>query len=102
MFDRIVITAANEAQAKGYRAQTRGDRRVVVIADPGNNVISFSGITNTMKAGTKPQMQAERKYFDNLTNGHSFEITKEGLKIFFDESGILEFKVKEESDSTPL
>ena len=45
MFDRIVITAANEAQAKGYRAQTRGDRRVVVIADPGGRRVGSLGAT---------------------------------------------------------
>ena len=58
-----------------------------------DNVISFSGITNTMKSGTKPQMKAERTYFENLTNGHTFEIDKETLKIFFDETGVLEFKL---------
>ena len=67
-----------------------------------DNIISFSGVTNTMKAGTKPQMQAERKFFDSLTNGHSFEITEDNLKIFFDETGVLEFQVKKESDFTPL
>ena len=45
MFDRIVITAANEAQAKGYRAQTRGDRRVVVVADPGGRRVGSLGAT---------------------------------------------------------
>ena len=59
-----------------------------------DNIISFSGITSTMKSGTKPQMQAERKFFDSLTNGHSFKITEDNLKIFFDESGVLNFKVK--------
>ena len=58
-----------------------------------DNVISFSGITNTMKAGTKPQMKAERIYFEHLTNGHTFEIKKNELKIFFDETGVLEFKL---------
>ena len=57
------------------------------------NIISFSGITNTMKSGTKPQMQAERDYFEHLTNGHTFEIKEESLKIFFDETGVLEFKL---------
>ena len=57
------------------------------------HTISFSGITNTMKSGTKPQMQAERAYFENLTNGHTFEIKEESLKIFFDEAGILEFQL---------
>ena len=58
-----------------------------------DNIISFSGITNTMKPGAKPQMQAERDYFEHLTNGHTFEIKEESLKIFFDESGVLEFKL---------
>ena len=58
-----------------------------------DNIISFSGITNTMKAGTLPQMQAEKKYFDALTNGHSFEIKEDELKIFFDENGILIFQL---------
>ena len=58
-----------------------------------NNVISFSGISSTMKSGTKPQMKAERDYFKNLTNGHTFEIKEDNLKIFFDETGVLEFKL---------
>ena len=58
-----------------------------------DNVISFSGITSTMKAGTLPQMRAEKAYFDSLTNGHSFEIKEGELKIFFDEKGVLEFKL---------
>ena len=45
MFDTIVITAANEAQARGYRAQTRGDRRVKVIADPGGRRAGSLGAT---------------------------------------------------------
>lgn len=57
------------------------------------NVISFSGITSTMKMGTKPQMKAERKYFESLTNGHTFKIKENELKIFFDETGVLEFKL---------
>ena len=67
-----------------------------------DNVISFSGITNTMKSDTLPKMRAERKYFENLTNGHTFEMKEEKLKIFFDETGVLEFEVKKESDTTPL
>ncbi len=57
-----------------------------------DNTISFSGITNTMKSGTKPQMKAERVYFDKLTNGYRFEIKEEELKIFFDEKDVLIFK----------
>lgn len=45
MFDKIVVTAANEAQARGYRAQTRGDRRVTVIADPGGKRVGSLGAT---------------------------------------------------------
>ena len=58
-----------------------------------NNVISFSGITSTMNSGTLPQMRTERHYFDSLTTGHSFKIKEEELKIFFDETGVLEFKL---------
>lgn len=58
-----------------------------------NNVISFSGITSTMKSDILPRMKAERKYFDSLTNGHNFEIKEENLKIFFDEAGVLSFKL---------
>ena len=57
-----------------------------------DKTISFSSITNTMKSGTKPQMNQERTYFKKLTNGHRFEITEEELKIFFDENGVLIFK----------
>ncbi len=67
-----------------------------------DNVISFSGITSTMKSDILPRMKAERKYFDSLTNGHTFEMKEEGLKIFFDEAGVLEFKLKTESEPTPL
>ena len=57
-----------------------------------DNIISFSGITSTMKSGTLPQMRAEKAYFDSLANGHSFEIKEGELKIFFDEKGTLIFK----------
>ena len=59
--------------------------------------ISFSGITNTMKSGTKPQRRAEKEYFDSLTNGHTFEIKEEELKIFFDEKGVLIFQQLKEN-----
>lgn len=45
MFDKIVITAANAAQAKGYRVQTREDRRVSVVADPGGRRVGSLGAT---------------------------------------------------------
>ncbi len=44
-FDTIVVTAANEAQAKGYRAQTKGRDNVVVIADPGGRRVGSLGAT---------------------------------------------------------
>jgi galactokinase/mevalonate kinase-like predicted kinase len=44
-FDQIVITAANEAQARGYRAQTAGDARVTVIPDPGGRRVGSLGAT---------------------------------------------------------
>ena len=56
------------------------------------NIISFSGVSSTMKTGTVPQMKSEKAYFNNLTNGHSFEIKEGELKIFFDEAGVLIFK----------
>lgn len=45
MFDRIVVTAANAAQARGYRAQTASDPRVTVIADPGGRRAGSLGAT---------------------------------------------------------
>ncbi len=45
MFDFIVITAANEAQARGYRAQTKGRDNVLVIADPGGRRVGSLGAT---------------------------------------------------------
>ena len=59
-----------------------------------DHIISFSGITSTMKTDTLPRMRAERKYFNSLSNGHSFEIKEGELKIFFDETGVLIFKIK--------
>ena len=44
-FDTVVITAANEAQAKGYRAQTSDDARVKVYADPGGRRVGSLGAT---------------------------------------------------------
>ena len=57
-----------------------------------DNIISFSGITNTMKSDTLPRMQAERKYFDNLTNSYSFKIIQDELHLLFDENKILIFQ----------
>lgn len=53
MFDHIVITAANEAQARGYRAQTKGDSRVVVVSDPGGRRVGSLGATVNVLRKTK-------------------------------------------------
>ena len=45
MFDLVVLTAANEAQAKGYRAQLKGRKNVLVVADPGGRRIGSLGAT---------------------------------------------------------
>ena len=50
MFDLIVVTAANEAQAKGYRAQLKGRKNSVVVPDPGNRRVGSLGATvNVLK-----------------------------------------------------
>ena len=45
MFDLIVVTAANDAQAKGYRAQLKGRKNFVVVPDPGNRRVGSLGAT---------------------------------------------------------
>ena len=45
MFDLIVVTAANEAQAKGYRAQLKGRKNYIVVPDPGNRRVGSLGAT---------------------------------------------------------
>ncbi len=44
-FDHIVITAANAAQARGYRAQVKDRANVVVISDPGGRRVGSLGAT---------------------------------------------------------
>lgn len=45
MFDLVVVTAANAAQAKGYRAQLKGRDGFMVIADPGGRRVGSLGAT---------------------------------------------------------
>ena len=45
MFDLTVITAANVAQAKGYRAQLKGRKGFVVVPDPGDRRVGSLGAT---------------------------------------------------------
>ncbi len=45
MFDLIVVTAANAAQAKGYREQTKGRNGILVVPDPGDRRVGSLGAT---------------------------------------------------------
>lgn len=45
MFDLIVVTAANAAQARGYRAQLKGREGCLVVADPGGRRVGSLGAT---------------------------------------------------------
>ena len=51
MFDLVVVTAANEAQAKGYRAQLRGRKNFIVVPDPGNRRVGSLGATVNVLRG---------------------------------------------------
>lgn len=44
-FDLIVVTAANRAQARGYRAQLRGRQNCLVVPDPGDRRVGSLGAT---------------------------------------------------------
>ena len=44
-FDLVVVTAANAAQARGYRAQLRGSRGYMVVPDPGGRRVGSLGAT---------------------------------------------------------
>ncbi|MBR2838134.1 MAG: hypothetical protein IKE55_05110, partial [Kiritimatiellae bacterium] len=44
-FDLVVVTAANAAQAAGYRAQLRGRRSFLVVPDPGGRRVGSLGAT---------------------------------------------------------
>ena len=109
MFDHIVITAANEAQARGYRAQTARRGNVHVIADPGGRRVGSLGATvnllKRLKLGGKvlvchsggdarrtPGYAAMGKAFVPMADGRSmFEHiveTMEALPIP-DEGGVL-------------
>ena len=45
MFERIVITAANAAQARGYAMQVKGRKDISVVADPGGRRVGSLGAT---------------------------------------------------------
>ena len=58
-FDIIVVTAANRAQAEGYRAQLTGRKRFLVIPDPGDRRVGSLGAT----------VNALRKIFASANEG---------------------------------
>lgn len=45
MFDLVIVTAANRAQARGYRAQLRGRAHFRVVPDPGDRRVGSLGAT---------------------------------------------------------
>ena len=44
-FDLVVVTAANKAQARGYRAQLGGRKGFMVVPDPGDRRVGSLGAT---------------------------------------------------------
>lgn len=44
-YDFIIVTAANKAQARGFRAQLKGRKNFVVIPDPGDKRVGSLGAT---------------------------------------------------------
>jgi len=44
-FDLVIVTAANRAQARGYRAQLRGRANIRVVPDPGDRRVGSLGAT---------------------------------------------------------
>ena len=59
MFDLIVITAANAAQARGYRAQTKDRNDTIVVADPGGRRVGSLGATvNVLRKIAKAKRRA--------------------------------------------
>ena len=44
-FDLVVVTAANAAQARGYRSQLKGRVGFVVVPDPGGRRVGSLGAT---------------------------------------------------------
>ena len=44
-FDLVVVTAANAAQARGYRAQLKGKKGFLVVPDPGSRRVGSLGAT---------------------------------------------------------
>ena len=63
-FDLIVVTAANAAQARGYRAQLKGRGNVVVVPDPGGRRVGSLGATvNVLRrlSGSSPALGGGRR-----------------------------------------
>ena len=51
MFDIVIVTAANKAQAAGYKAQLKGRKNFIVVPDPGDRRVGSLGATvNVLRA----------------------------------------------------
>ncbi len=62
MFDLIVVTAANAAQAQGYRAQLQGRRNFLVVPDPGDRRVGSLGATvNVLRLLTRRALPARAR-----------------------------------------
>ena len=60
-YDLIVVTAANEAQARGYRAQLKGRPNVMVVADPGGRRVGSLGATVNVLKKVKVKGEGEER-----------------------------------------
>ncbi len=61
MFDTIIITAANEAQARGYRAQKPAGGRFMVVPDPGDRRVGSLGATVNALRLIKPELKGSKR-----------------------------------------
>ena len=62
-FNLIVVTAANQAQARGFRAQLKGRKNFVVIPDPGDRRVGSLGATvNVLRRLPKLASPAELEH----------------------------------------
>jgi len=57
MFDLVIVTAANAAQARGYRAQLNGRERFRVVPDPGGRRVGSLGATVNVLRQLDPKVR---------------------------------------------
>ena len=61
MFDLIIVTAANKAQAAGYRAQLKGKKNFLVLSDPGDRRAGSLGATvNALRTIKRKKLNVSR------------------------------------------